>query len=135
MSPLVLQAVSVLDGGFLLAPVFQVQQQLGPGSVELAAVTLAAAGASGDGVLASILFETVGAGTSALDLNDVILSAPFGVEIPVAALNDGGVTVTRTTDPPAPIPEPSAALLCVAGSAVLSRRTRTRKLRETGGPS
>jgi len=120
----VVQALSVTGSGFLLDPVFEVRLGIGPGNVDLALVTLGAAGASGDGVLASILFETVAPGTSPLDLFDVILSAPFGVRIPVAAVGDGVVRVSDTQPLPPPIPEPTAGLLFGVGGAVVARRVR-----------
>jgi hypothetical protein len=121
--PALLTAVSVTDGGFLLDPVFVIQSNLGFMSVEFAEVTLLPTGASGSGILASIAFAVIADGTAALDLNDVVLAAPFGVEIPTDGVNDGRVRVGEN-----PIPEPSAALLfgvgllCVASN--LSRRGR-----------
>lgn len=121
--PALLMAVSVIDGGFLLDPIFVVQSNTGIMSVEFAEVTLLPAGASGSGILATIAFDVIGDGTSVLDLNDVVLSAPFGVQIATAGIFDGTVSVGGN-----PIPEPSAALLfgiglvCVASD--LSRRGR-----------
>jgi hypothetical protein len=57
--PSLLLAVSVLDGGFLLDPIFVVQNDIGSMSVEFAEVTLLPAGASGSGVLATIVFEVI----------------------------------------------------------------------------
>lgn len=114
--PQVTKAISVSDGGFLLNPVFQLQNNVGSLTVEFAEVSLVPGGAVGDGVLASILFETTGEGTSALDLNDVILSAPFGIPIPTAATRDGRVAVAVS-----PIPEPSAALLFLIGGTITGR--------------
>jgi hypothetical protein len=118
-----LTAVSVIDGGFLLDPVFVVQNNLGVTSVEFAEVTLLPTGASGSGILATIAFDVIGDGTSVLDLNDVLLSAPFGVPIATAGIFDGTVSVGGN-----PIPEPSAALLFGAGLVCvvsdLSRRGR-----------
>lgn len=119
--PALLTAVSVIDGGFLLDPIFVVQSNTGIMSVEFAEVTLLPAGVSGSGILATIAFDVIGDGTSVLDLNDVLLSAPFGVPIATAGIFDGTVRVGGN-----PIPEPSAALLfgiglvCVASD--LSRR-------------
>ena len=91
--PTLLSAVSVSDGGFLLAPTFVVQNTLGILSVEFAEVTLGPGGAIGSGVLATVVFDVIGDGTSALDLNDVVLAAPFGepIPIPISAIADGEV--------------------------------------------
>ncbi len=124
-APAVLRALSVSSGGFLLAPTIVVQNDVGTMSVGFAETTLLPAGASGEGVLASVLFETVGGGTSALDLNDVILSAPFGVRIPTADVQDGKVAVTGGGHEP--IPEPSAAALFALGSVLVAHRLAGRR--------
>lgn len=108
--PAILDPTSVVSGGFLLAPVFTVQMVLGALEVEFAEVTLLPFGASGSGVLATIGFDVIGVGTSVLDLNDVILSAPFGVEITPVTLNDGELNA---------IPEPATILLFGTGLAAL----------------
>jgi hypothetical protein len=116
--PSVIAAVSVSSGGFLLSPVFPVQSIVGATSVEFAEVTLLAAGASGDGVLATISFIAMGTGISALDLNDVILTEPFGVQLFPDRIDDGSVTV-------AAIPEPNAGLVFGIGFSVVVWRCRT----------
>jgi hypothetical protein len=120
--PAVLTAVSVVDGGFLLSPVFTIQEIIGGLSVEFAEVTLGPFGASGSGALATITFDATGKGESVLDLDNVILSAPFGVEIVPTAIEDGFVNT---------IPEPNAALLFATGfaaSGMALRRARGRLL-------
>jgi hypothetical protein len=121
--PTLLTAVSVIDGGFLPSPIFEIQNSIGAMSVEFAEVSLLGSSSASSGILATISFDVIAGGISLLDLNDVLLSAPFGVPIVTAAVVDGSVRVGES-----PIPEPSAALLfgvglvCVASD--LSRRRR-----------
>jgi len=112
-----LSAVSVVDGGFLAAPVFTFQNTIGAVSVEFAEVTLGPGGASGSGALATISFLVQGPqGASALDLQNVVLSASFGVPIATAAIVDGAVGV---------VPEPTGAVLFAVGLLVAGSRRRT----------
>lgn len=112
--PTIVTATSVVDGGFLAAPVFEVQNSIGAMTVMFAEVTLGLGSAVGSGVLATIAFDTVGVGTSALDLSNVVLSAPFGIPIQTAAVNDGSVDVAA-----AAVPEPHRVLLLVLGLTLL----------------
>ena len=108
--PSVLSPVAVVDGGFLLDPFIVVELVLGTLSVDFAEATIGPEGTFGDGVLATITFEPVGLGESLIDLNDVILTAPFGEEIANGGIEDGAVTV----------PEPAATLLACASLVVLT---------------
>ena len=116
--PTIVEALTVVDGGFLLDPVLIVEETVGTLSVEFAAATLGAGGASGDGILATIGFQTVAPGTSGLDLENVLLSAPFGVEITGATLADGSVTA---------LPEPSTVALLGLGLGLLRSTKRSRR--------
>jgi hypothetical protein len=60
-------------------------------------------GPSGSGVLATAQFSAVSAGTTLLDLQDVILLRPDASQIPVDQVIDGSVTV-QTTPTPTPTP-------------------------------
>jgi len=115
--PGILVATNIADGGILLAPVFTVQETAGVMTVEFAEITLLPAGASGDGVLATITFDVIGLGVTALDLDAVVLSAPFGVEILATALNDGSIRS---------VPEPSASLAIGVGALMILQRIRQR---------
>lgn len=120
--PAILTPLSVVAGGFLLAPVFVVENNIAAPDVNFAGVTLAASGNVGAGILATIQFDIVGFGTTVLDLNDVILSAPFGSSITVGSINDGNVMAT---------PEPATFLLVGAGLAGIAVYSRQRsKIRE-----
>jgi hypothetical protein len=118
--PSVLAAVFVSDGGFLGAPVFEVQNDIGLMKVEFAEVILGPGGASGAGVLATIGFDALLPGVSVLDLQNVLLAAPFGVPIPVGVLG-GSVAVAPLV---AVIPEPTASLLYAVGFACVACRRR-----------
>lgn len=119
----VLSVAGVTPGATLLPPAIVIQDLVGTMSVEFAELSLLPAGVTTGGVLASISFDTLAEGSSALDLENVILSAPFGVPI-AATVVDGAVQVG---DALAPIPEPGAAALFGVGLLVASRATRTRR--------
>jgi hypothetical protein len=59
------------------------------------------AGPDGDGLLATATFDTVGDGTSPVDLSSVTLKKTTGVEIPWIT-TDGSITVTFPTATPTP---------------------------------
>lgn len=118
----VLRAIATNAGGFLPDPTIDLALPDEPG-VELASLSLQPVGSTGEGVLGTVTFAAIGPGLSTpLTLEDVILTAPFGVPVPFV-LEPGLVSV-------AAIPEPGAALLFGAGlcSVVLSGRgARKRK--------
>ena len=82
-------------------------------------------GATGSGLLASITFEAIGAGTSALSFADVIFLDSVGDDIAgLTALSGQGVVLA---DPggPVDVPEPASVQLFgagLAGAAALRRR-------------
>ena len=124
-NPSLLAATGVVEGGFLLDPVFVApppgtQIDNSAGSVEMAAATLLPIGASGSGVLASIGFDTLAVGTSVLDLDNVLLSAPFGVPIEFEGLQDGSVEITPGTA----VPEPLIPALLAGGLLALALQCR-----------
>lgn len=128
--PAVLTAVSITDGGFLLEPVFPVAESIdnGAGDVLFALVTLGPIGASGDGILASLVFSASAAGASVLDLNTVLLSEPFGQPIQVERVDDGNVNVAVGGF----VSEPhtmAVLTLGLVGLAAFGRRRKTREIR------
>ncbi len=114
----VLTATAVTDGGFLPAPTIPIQNTITPGRVEyaLASVSL---GAIGSGVLATVSFDAVAAGKTALSLENVLV-ASLGTPV-LVNLRDGSVAVSN------PVPEPTAALVFGLGLLVVSRRVRARR--------
>lgn len=117
--PAILAATAASVGGFLALPNDVAEADLAAPDVNLLYYTLGPGASSGSGVLAFVTFEGVSPGTSALSLSDVILSAPFGVDIPVGGLNAASIRV---------VPEPESALLGalgLVGLALAGARRRT----------
>jgi len=123
--PVVLTAVSAVDGGFLTAPVFDIGDLDNLlGDVLFASVTLGTAGVSTAGVLATVGFEASAVGTSLLDLQNVLLSGPSGQDIPVGQVNGGRVNVL----PDQTVAEPQTLLILalgLVGLAAFRRRARS----------
>jgi hypothetical protein len=115
--PLILNPLSVSLGSYLPSPLglspFIAEQNITAPDVNFAASVIGIGGGTGNGVLASILFEALDIGTSILDLNDVKLSAPFGVPISFN-YQDGTANVTSSA-----VPEPSSIILLISGIGTL----------------
>ncbi len=110
----VLHAASLVSGNFLpsiILPPQIAESDVAAPDVNFAEFTIGAFGSSGDGVLALIMFDAVAIGSSSLLLNDVILSAPFGIPISPIALQHGTITVTDVQ----PVPLPGTLLLFGTG--------------------
>ena len=124
-----LRALNVTEGAFLGTAGSTVSGVLGmePGFIDFVYGSLLGPipGASGSGLLASITFEAIGAGTSALSFADVIFLDSVGADIAgLTALSGQGVVLA---DPggPVDVPEPASVLLFgagLAGAAALRRR-------------
>jgi len=124
-----LRALNVTEGAFLGTAGSTVSGVLGmdTGLIDFVYGSLLGPtpGASGSGLLASITFEAIGAGTSALSFADVIFLDSVGDDIAgLTALAGQGVVLA---DPggPVDVPEPASVLLFgagLAGAAALRRR-------------
>lgn len=122
--PLLLNPTGGVGGGFLLPTVLPIESELTAPDVNFAESTLGPLGAVGSGILATISFDTFGVGTGTLDLNDVLLSAPFGVPIVPISINDAMVTTMA-----AAVPLPPTLFLFASGIGVLAARPRKKNLR------
>jgi hypothetical protein len=122
----------VVDGGFLLvgSGLFEIEKDLFSPDVNFAETTLGVfgQGATGSGVLASITFEAIASGSSALDLNDVILAILdpttnliTGVFPLLSNIGDGEVTVSA-------VPLPGALGFMLFGLASLVGVVKQKKL-------
>jgi len=119
----ILSPTDVVSGGFLgpffpSGTAFLVESDITGPDIGYAETSLVPTGFSGDGRLATITFDTIGLGTSALELSEVILSAPFGAPIDLAGVNDGSVNV---------VPEPSTLFLLGSGIIVLAGWRKRRR--------
>jgi len=125
-----LRALNVTEGAFLGTAGSTVSGVLGmeTGLIDFVYGSLLGPtpGASGSGLLASITFEAIGAGTSALSLADVIFLDSVGDDIAgLTALSGQGVVLAEPGGP-VDVPEPASALLFGAGlvgAAALRRRS------------
>ncbi|MEE8428345.1 MAG: cohesin domain-containing protein [Gammaproteobacteria bacterium] len=123
-APLLLDPSGGVGGGFLLPTVLVIESDLTAPDVNFAESTLGPLGATGSGILATIHFDTLGVGTSVLDLNDVLLSAPFGVPIIPVSINDAMVTTMATA-----VPLPPTLFLFASGIGLLGARLRKKNSR------
>ena len=113
--PSVATSVSAAIGPFLVLPMTEIENVLGPDEIGLAAVTIGPGAAFGGGLLGVVVFEGVAVGAAALSLDNVVLSSPFGVPIEGATLQGGTLHV---------VPEPTTTLLLGLGVALLAVSTR-----------
>lgn len=86
-------------------------------------------GISSDGTLATIQFDSIGAGSSSLDLANIILIDSNFADI-VATPTGSSVTVTAGTSA---TPEPATIVLIVPALAVISFRLRSRRSSRRAG--
>ncbi len=88
--------------------IFGVESDTTGSDVNFAEFSLTASGSFGTGVLATVTFDVIGLGSSALTFNDVILSQPFGIQLVPVTLNNASVNA---------VPEPGTMLLLGTGLA------------------
>lgn len=126
-----LRALTVTEGGFLGTAGTTVGGVMGvgeePGLIDFVYGSLLGpvAGASGSGLLASITFEAIGVGTSALSFFDVIFLDSDGNDIAGLTAPSGQGVVIAEPGGPVDVPEPASYLLFGAGligAAALRRR-------------
>jgi hypothetical protein len=101
--PAVISFVDVADGGFLgsTGRIVDCSPILDVGSIRFGCVTTGSqAGPSGSGVLSVITFFGFAEGTSPLNLTDVDLTDPLGMEQYSSRIEDGSVTVSNQPTPP-----------------------------------
>lgn len=126
-NPFVLTATGITSGNFLpnfsgtLLPLV-VESDITAPDVNYAEVTIGFFGSSGGGILATITFDVIGNGTSFLDLNDVILSAPFGEPIALTSIGDATITANPTN-----VPLPPTFLLFMLGISFIKFFDRSQK--------
>ncbi|MGR9053195.1 MAG: cohesin domain-containing protein [Gammaproteobacteria bacterium] len=106
----------IVSGNIFGLDTFLIADTINVGSLTFAEVSLA----FGPGLeitvptlLATINFDVIGAGNSALTLNNVVLSDSIGGNIPVTGL-DNGLLISRVQPPNPSVPEPAAYLLLIA---------------------
>lgn len=80
---------------------------------EIAATRLGPEGRNGAGVLAIVRFSAGALGSSPLDLNDVVLSEPFGLPLATESIRGASIRV---------VPEVETGVLLLTGLVALARR-------------
>jgi hypothetical protein len=115
----VLHATSVMSGSIFGFDTFSVDNTSGASSISFAEASLAPSGLNfmAPALLATITFDVIGSGFSAVSLADTLLSDSFASAINDVSTVDG--ELTARVDVPPSVPEPSIlALFSMAGLAL-----------------
>lgn len=94
--PAIVRATSVVSGGFLPSPSAVIESDVTPPDVNFTEGAIGPHTAHGNGILATVTFTALSAGVTVLDLNNVILAALGGINIPGSVI-DGAITVLSPT--------------------------------------
>lgn len=94
----VVNATNASDGGFLVPPIYEVENDLDnleviTTSVNFAEASLDATGSFGAGVLATLSFDAISIGVSQLSINNVILSTGCGLPVDMLNFEDAIIAV------------------------------------------
>jgi hypothetical protein len=113
----VLTATAITSGGVFDPFTFNVAETIGANSISFAEISLlGGVDFVGPTVLATISFDAVAAGTSALVFSNVLLSDSGAGSITPVTENDGEIAVTGAA------PLPGTLLLMVTGLGMMGRR-------------
>jgi len=126
-----LSATSIFSGDVFGIDTFLIDDTISSNSVSFSETTFAFVGVdiSTPTILATISFDTIASGASALDLNNIVLSDSFAFEINPIHINNGGLTINAASSgnskPPLnAVPEPETLWLSFVGlmGLLISRR-------------
>ncbi|NOR70816.1 MAG: hypothetical protein GQ532_14180 [Methylomarinum sp.] len=120
----IMSATSIVSGDIFGLDTFSLENQINSNSIGFSETTLAFVGLDVllPTILATISFDVIDIGAGVLNLENVILSDSFGLEIGSVSLNSANLIAESTSS----VPEPSIFWLFSAGLlGVLSVRTKT----------
>jgi hypothetical protein len=112
----VLSAATVTSGNIFGFDTFLIDSTISAGAVSFSEVTFALSGLDiiGSSLLATINFDAIASGMSALSLSDVILSDSLSTSIVPVFINEANITVNS----PVNVPAPASLLMLLAGLSI-----------------